>query len=106
MTNTMTVHGHKDNVCWNPRISESRTVKSESVGMPSDVYAFGGVLAVLFGEQPLWAGLNPYQIMYRVTINGEKPDTAHFVPPVQRFEKLSSRPSISQVLKDVLMFKK
>lgn len=82
MTNTMTVHGHKDNVCWNPRISESRTVKSESVGMPSDVYAFGGVLAVLFGEQPLWAGLNPYQIMYRVTINGEKPDTAHFVPPV------------------------
>ena len=70
-------------------------LKAESVGMPSVVYAFGGVLAVMFGEQPLWAGLNTYQMMYRVTIKGEKPDTAHLVPPVQAiceecFEKLSS----------------
>ena len=25
-------------------------------------------LPVLFGEKPLWAGLNPYQIVYRVTM--------------------------------------
>ena len=98
--------GTKTMFAGTPGFQSPEQLKAKSVGMPSDVYAFGGVLAVLFREQPLWAGLNPYQIMYRVTINGEKPDTAHFVPPVQCFEKLSSRPSISQVLKDVLMFKK
>ena len=45
--------------------------------MPSNVYAFGGVLAVLFMEQPLWAGLNPYQIMYRGTMAKETPSVKH-----------------------------
>lgn len=82
MTNTMTVDT-KTMFAGTPGFQSPEQLKAESVGMPSDVYALGGVLAVLFGEQPLWAGLNPYQIMYRVTINGEKPDTAHLVPPVQ-----------------------
>ena len=56
-----------------PGFQSPEQLKSESVGMPSDVYVFGGVFAVLFEEQPLWAGLNPYQIMYRVTMAKETP---------------------------------
>ena len=41
-------------------------LKSESVGLPSDIYAIGAVLLVIFGETQVWPGLSPYQIMFKV----------------------------------------
>ena len=55
MTNTMAV-GTKSMLAGTPGFQSPDQLKAESVGIPSDVYAFGGVLAVLFGEQPLSVG--------------------------------------------------
>ena len=42
-----------------------------------DVYAFGCVLIELFGNQPLWGDLQPMQIMYKVGVEGKKPEHNH-----------------------------
>jgi len=38
-----------------PGFQSPEQLKAESIGPPSDIYAFSGVLSVLFGEQPLLA---------------------------------------------------
>ena len=52
MTNTMTV-ATRTMLAGTPGFQSQEQLKAESVGIPSDVNVFGGVLAVLFGEQPL-----------------------------------------------------
>ena len=47
----MTV-GTKTMLAVTPGFQSPEQLKAESVGMPSNVYAFGGFLAVLFVEQP------------------------------------------------------
>ena len=56
-------------------------VRNESVGPPSDVYAVGAVILVLFGEAPVWPALLPYQIMCKVAVCQERPKTGHPPPP-------------------------
>jgi len=38
-----------------PGFQSPEQLKVESIGPPSDIYAFSGVLSILFGEQPLLA---------------------------------------------------
>ena len=33
------------------------------------MYGFGAVLLELFGEKPVWEGLNPYQFIVKVVID-------------------------------------
>ena len=105
MANTMTV-GTRTMLAGTPGFQSPEQLKAEPVGIPSDVYAFGGVFAVLFGEQPLWAGLNPYQIMYRVTMANETPPVKHITPTeMQQVCDACfaiSRPTIDYILKQLL----
>ena len=107
---TTSVVGTKTMLAGSPGFQSPEQLRNENLGLPTDVYALGAVLYVLFGETQVWPGLSPYQIMYKVAVNREKPDTAHLVPPVRAvceacFEEMSSRPPINQVLKDMLMLK-
>ncbi len=48
-----------------------------------DVYAFGGVMTELFGEQPLWDHETPYSITYKVTCKGLFPTVNHLPTEVR-----------------------
>ncbi len=65
MSNT-TVMSTKTMLAGTPGYQSPEQLKGESLGPPSDVYAYGGVLVALFGGRPLWPGLSHYQIMYKV----------------------------------------
>ena len=85
MSNTATV-GTKTMLAGTLGFQSPEQLKAESIGPPSDIYAFSGVLAVLFGEQPLWQGLNAYQIMYKVTMANEKAPVKLIKPPEMQEE--------------------
>ena len=76
--------------------------------MECDVYAFGGVLLVVFMEHTLWEGLSLFQIMHKVTIENASPDTdglesAMEVLYKRCFDERIHRPSSSQVLDALVM---
>ena len=52
-----------------PGFQSPEQLRSEACGPPSDVYAFGALMVVLFNESALWPGLNCFQIMQKVTSN-------------------------------------
>ena len=62
-----------------PGFQSREQLCAQNVGLPSDIYALGCLMTVLFSGQPLWPGLTPYQIMVKVTVENEKPST-HGVP--------------------------
>ena len=76
MTNTSAI-GSKTMLAGTPGFQPPEQLRSEALGIAADVYAFGGVLVVLFGEQPLWPGLSPYQILCKVTVMREQPPVDH-----------------------------
>ena len=63
-------------------------LQNKGLGLPSDIYALGAVLLVLFGERQVWTSLSPFQIMYKVTIEQKMPDIAHLPPSVQEVCKM------------------
>ena len=73
--------GHTSSIGTRTMLAGSRgyqspeQLRAESIGPPSDVYAFGGVCLVTFSCKPLWRGLGMFQIIQKVTSN-VKPDTA------------------------------
>ena len=67
---------------------------------PSDVYALGAVILVLFGEAPVWPALLPYQIMCKVAVCQERPKTGHLPPKIQElcnscFADIAYHPPVS-----------
>ena len=52
-----------------PGFQPPEQLRSESIGLTSDIYALGAVLLVLFSEKPVWPKLSPYQIMFKVTVS-------------------------------------
>ena len=48
-----------------------------------DVYAFGAVMVVLFGEKVLWEGLSAFQIMCKITCENQFPSTKHLDNEIQ-----------------------
>ena len=66
-----------------PGFQAPEQLRAEVVDQGADVYAFGAVLIELFGEKPLWEGLNPYQIIVKVVINGEVPNYGHLPHSIQ-----------------------
>lgn len=80
------------------------------MGIESYVYAFGAVLLVVFTEHPVWEGLNPYQMMYKVSVENEVPSTVGLDKEMALlckscFNEKSHRPTITQVLLKLLSIK-
>ena len=89
-------------VC-SPGFQSPEQLKAESLSTSCDVYAFGGVLVVLFGEMPLWPCRTPFQILYRVTVLSEYPRVEHLSPTIQGicricFRTVPERPTMAEVL--------
>ena len=63
MSATTTV-GTKTMLAGSPGFQSPEQLRSEGLGHPTDVYALGAVLLVLFGETQVWPGLALYQITY------------------------------------------
>ena len=106
MTNTTAI-GSKTMLAGTPGYQPPEQLRSESLGISCDVYAFGGVLLVLFGEKLLWEGMTPYQIIFKVAIENEKPATSHLSPMMQAIcdaclSLKTSRPTIEQILSALL----
>ena len=66
--------GSKTMMAGTPGYQAPEQLRAESVGIHSDVYAFGCVIITLYQEKLLWPGLNQYQILCKVTVEKEKPD--------------------------------
>ena len=67
-----------------PGFQAPEQLRNEGVDEKADVYAMGAVLIELFGEKPLWPPLSWYQIMYRVSVEGQFPTCAHLPQPLQK----------------------
>ena len=64
-------------------------------------------MIVLFQERPLWPGLNPYQILCKVSINKELPDMSDLKGEIRSVcaccvSAKESRPVVGNVLKELL----
>lgn len=57
-----------------PGYQPPEQLKADHIGIHCDVYAIGAVFFVLFSETQLWPRLNPYQIMFKVTVEDAIPD--------------------------------
>ena len=101
------VVGTKTMLAGSPGFQPPEQLRNESLGLPSDVYALGAVLLVLFGETPVWPALSPFQIMYKVAVCNQRPETGHLLPQIQDlcdtcFAEVSLRPSANLVLQAIL----
>jgi len=78
-----------------PGFQAPEQLKAETVDQLCDVYAFGVVLIELFGGKPVWEGLNHFQIMCKVAVEGVLPDCSHLPSDIQRVCKMCvvERPS-------------
>ena len=95
--------GTKTMMAGSPGYQSPEQLRSESLGIACDVYAFGGVMVVFLKETPLWPGLNIFQIMNKVTINHETPNTDGITDSVaiickECFREVTSRPNIVNIL--------
>lgn len=90
-----------------PGFQPPEQLRAESIGTACDVYAYGGVLAILYGEKILWPGLSAFQVMCKVTVSKEMPVLDHlpgFIQDVCRqcLSDVSVRPCIGVVLGNLL----
>ena len=103
-TNTI---GTKTMLTRTPGFQPPEQLRSESIGLTNDIYALGAVLLVLFSEKPVWPKLSPYQIMFKVTVSGEKPDTTILPSQLQEvcracYRDVALRPKAHWVLQRLL----
>jgi serine/threonine protein kinase len=90
-----------------PGFQPPEQLRSESVGPHCDVYAFGGVMAITMTERVLWPGLNAFQIMRKVTVENQKPNTEGMSGDIKSvcnmcFCEVRERPMITVILKSLL----
>ena len=90
-----------------PGYQPPEQLKAERIGTHCDVYAVGAVILVTFGGKPLWPGLNPFQIMCKITVEGKTPDTNHLARALgslcqECFSPLDKRPHMKSVFKTFL----
>ena len=83
-----------------PGFQAPEQLKAEHVDQSCDVYAFGVVLLELFGEKPVWEGLNHFQIMCKVAVEGVLPEYSHLPHDMQRVREMYivARPSRKNLL--------
>ena len=67
-----------------PGFQAPEQLKQHTLSVSCDMYAFGGVVIELFGENPVWPlGLSHFQIMYKVSIEQVMPSTSHLDGAIQ-----------------------
>ena len=71
-----------------PGFQAPEQLKGGKVSAKCDVYALGGVLTELFGQQPLWPKMSAYRIMVCVTVEGGFPETSHLPESIQKLTAL------------------
>ena len=73
-------------------------LRAEAIDVGADVYAFGALIIELFGEEPVWKGLTPYQI---IALNDVFPDYSRLPLNIQRIcsKPKHERSSIGHVLR-------
>jgi serine/threonine protein kinase len=105
LINNTVVMGTRTMMAGTPGYQSPEQLRAQSVGPPTDVYAFGCIVLVTYsGKQP-WSGFTPYQIMLKVTVEKEKPDTSDLPPSVKSICDLciaDDRPSIIAILQSLL----
>ena len=79
-------------------------LRAEAIDVGADVYAFGALIIELFGEEPVWKGLTPYQIIVKVALNDVFPDYSRLPLNIQRICSMCMKPkhersSIGHVLR-------
>lgn len=90
-----------------PGFQAPEQLKAEEVDEGADVYAFGVTMVELFGEKLVWNGLNHYQILCKVAVEGALPQYDPLPSAVQHIcamcvTKRESRFPISEVLRALL----
>ena len=107
MMSATNIIGIKTMLAGSPGFQWPEQLRNESVDVPSDVYALGAVIRVLFGEATVWPALLPYQIMCKVAVCQERPKTGHLPPEIQKlcnscFADITHRPPVNMVLQSLL----
>ncbi len=69
---------------------------------------YSTLLLTLFAGRPLWPQLSPYQIMFKVAVSCELPNTDNLPRPAKAickacFEDVAHRPLVSEVQKGLLL---
>ena len=87
-----------------PGFQPPEQLRSEFIGPACDVYAFGGVTTITLTEKVLWPGLNAFQIMQKITLEGQKPATNEMLPKIKDmcdscFSEVKDRPKITDILR-------
>ena len=85
-----------------PGFQPPEQLRSEFVGPECDVYAFGGVTTITLTGNVLWPGLNAFQIMQKVVVEGQKPNTDGMLPRIKDvcdgcFSDVKGRPKLTDV---------
>ena len=106
MSGTMAI-GTKTMMAETPGFQSPEQLKAQNIGPGCDVYTFGCVVVILFTERVLWPGLTPYQIMVKITVENEKPDTNDLTPNVYKLcgecvSDISNRPLIMTIHQELL----
>lgn len=78
-----TIIGTKTMMAGSPGYQAPEQLRAEKLGPCCDVYALGCVLIVVYREQMLWPGLNPYQILCKVSVNNSLPDMEGIRPDIK-----------------------
>ena len=85
-----------------PGFQSPEQLQAKNIGLPTDVYAFGCVMIVIFSEQSIWPELTPFQIMVKVTVDKDKPSALKVgnkeIKELCESCTDATRPSIEQVL--------
>ena len=88
--------GTRTMLAGSPGFQPPEQLRSEFIGPACDVYAFGGVTTITLTEKVLWPGLNAFQIMQKITLEGQKPATNGMLPKIKDmcFSEVKDRPKI------------
>ena len=91
-----------------PGFQSPEQLRAESLGPPCDVYAFGCVVIVLMQERVLWPQLTQYQILLKVSVRDEHPDTSQMPANLKELshkclQRVAERPKISELLGHLLL---
>lgn len=102
-----TIIGTRTMTAGTPGYQAPEQLKAESIGVHSDVYAFGCDIITLYQEKVLWPGLTPYQILCKVTIGKEKPDISSLSSDISSLVDkclmcFPNRPTSKEVLASLL----
>ena len=94
-----------------PGFQAPELLKAVDIDERADIYAFGVTIIELFGERPVWEGLNHFQILCKVAVENELPSYSHLLQAMQQvcamcIAQKQCRLSISLILETLIALAK